>query len=550
MSTAPDMALVIAGHGSRDPEGVKQFEAFIEGLRQARPNQLIRHGYLEFARPTIDEAARACVAAGAKRIAVVPGVLLGATHAKNDMPVEVMMLQKEFPGNEFQYGAPLHLHPRVLDACRDRVLETEASSLSSIPRSATCLVIAGRGTTDPDANSDVAKLARILQEGMGFAHSAVCFSGTATPLMPEGLQAVAKTGVRRIIILPFFLFTGVLMKRIATACAETAAAFPKSEFLLCEPLGAHPALLDAFTDRAKEALEGSARSNCGLCKYRTAIVGYEAEAGTPQQAHHGHVRATPLTPDASNQGTFIPPPQAATPSASTAARSPKPAPWEPHPIEAESMEIIRNARDWSTFPPSHLPILQRLVHTTGNVACADSIYISPGAIEAGFRAIKDRCTLLCDVTMVSSGLRRTLVEALGLRAVSLVHDEETRLVAEVNGITRSAAGIRRGWMKFGDQSVVLIGDAPTALEETLRLIRAGEWRPRLVVGLPVGFVGTEASKDALRKCLHVPRITNQGTTGGSPWAAATMNALMIQLAKETAASTSQPNAPTEKALIH
>jgi precorrin-8X/cobalt-precorrin-8 methylmutase len=63
-------------------------------------------------------------------------------------------------------------------------------------------------------------------------------------------------------------------------------------------------------------------------------------------------------------------------------------------------------------------------------------------------------------------------------------------------------------------------------------------------------VGTEASKDALRKCLHVPRITNQGTTGGSPWAAATMNALMIQLAKETAASTSQPNAPTEKALIH
>lgn len=539
MSTAPDMALVIAGHGSRDPEGVKQFEAFIAGLQQARPNQLIRHGYLEFARPTIDEAARACVAAGAKRIAVVPGVLLGATHAKNDMPVEVMMLQKEFPGNEFQYGAPLHLHPRVLDACRDRVLEAEASSASSIPRSATCLVIAGRGTTDPDANSDVAKLARLLQEGMGFAQSAVCFSGTATPLMPEGLQTVAKSGSRRIIILPFFLFTGVLMKRIAAACAETAAAFPKSEFLLCEPIGAHPALLDAFTERAKEALEGSARSNCGLCKYRTAIVGYEAEAGTPQQAHHGHVRATPLTADATVKGAPAPASQAATPLHPTTTRLSKLAPWDPHPIEAESMEIIRNARDWSVFPPAHLPVLQRLVHTTGNLACADSIYISPGAIEAGFRAITDRCTILCDVTMVSSGLRRTLVEVLGLRTVCLVHDEETRLVAEVNGITRSAAGIRRGWMKFGDQSVVLIGDAPTALEETLRLIRAGEWRPRLVIGLPVGFVGTEASKESLRKCLHVPRITNQGTTGGSPWAAATMNALMIQLARETATATTQ-----------
>ena len=533
MNPSPEMALVIAGHGSRDPEGVKQFESFIDGLRKARPDQVIRHGYLEFARPTIDEAARACVASGAKRIAVVPGVLLGATHAKNDMPVEVMMLQKEFPACEFQYGAPLHLHPRVLDACRDRILETEASSASSIPRSATCLVIAGRGTTDPDANSDVAKLARILQEGMGFGQSSVCFSGTATPLMPEGLQTVAKSGVRRIIVLPFFLFTGVLMKRIAAACAETSAAFPKSEFLLCEPLGAHPALLDAFIDRAREALEGSARSNCGLCKYRTAIVGYEAEAGTPQQAHHGHVRATPLSADAKATAASVVSPSASPPVAASVPRTTKSAPWEPHPIEAESMEIIRNARDWSMFPPAHLPILQRLVHTTGNVACADSVYISPGAIEAGFRAITDRCTLLCDVTMVASGLRRTLVEALGLRAVSLVHDEETRLVAEVNGLTRSAAGIRRGWMKFGDQSVVLIGDAPTALEETLRLIRVGEWRPRLVIGLPVGFVGTEASKDALRKCLHVPRITNQGTTGGSPWAAATMNALMIQLGKDT-----------------
>ncbi len=533
MSTATDMALVIAGHGSRDPEGVKQFEAFIDGLRNARPDQLIRHGYLEFARPTIDEAARACVTAGAKRIAVVPGVLLGATHAKNDMPVEVMMLQKEFPQNEFQYGAPLHLHPRVLDACRDRVLQAEASSPSSVSRAETCLVIAGRGTTDPDANSDVSKLARILQEGMGFGQSSVCFSGTATPLMPEGLQAVAKSGVRRMIVLPFFLFTGVLMKRIAAACKETATAFPKSEFLLCEPLGAHPALLDAFIDRAREALEGSARSNCGLCKYRTAIVGYEAEAGTPQQAHHGHVRATPLSADTLLPNAATPVKQSNTLKGSVPARSQKPAPWEPHPIEAESMAIIRDARDWSIFPPAHLPILQRLVHTTGNVSCADSVYISPGAIEAGSRAITDRCTLLCDVTMVSSGLRRALVEALGLRAISLVHDEETRLVAEVNGITRSAAGIRRGWMKFGDQSIVVIGDAPTALEETLRLIRAGEWRPRLVIGLPVGFVGTEASKDALRKCLHVPRITNQGTTGGSPWAAATMNALMIQAARQT-----------------
>ena len=108
-----------------------------------------------------------------------------------------------------------------------------------------------------------------------------------------------------------------------------------------------------------------------------------------------------------------------------------------------------------------------------------------------------------------------------------MHDRETHMLSGNAGITRSAAGIRRAWEKWGNDIILAIGDAPTAIMEATRLIREAGWRPQLVIGLPVGFVGTRESKDELRRCLQVPRITNSGTRGGSPWAASVVNAIMI-----------------------
>ncbi|MHB8353558.1 MAG: precorrin-8X methylmutase, partial [Burkholderiales bacterium] len=108
-----------------------------------------------------------------------------------------------------------------------------------------------------------------------------------------------------------------------------------------------------------------------------------------------------------------------------------------------------------------------------------------------------------------------------------VHARETALLAEAQGITRSAAGIRLAWEKFGNNLIVAVGDAPTAIMETVRLVREHGWRPQLVIGLPVGFVGTRECKEELRRLIQVPRITNRGTQGGSPWAASIVNALMI-----------------------
>jgi precorrin-8X/cobalt-precorrin-8 methylmutase len=499
--------IVVAGHGSRDPDAVREFEALVELVRERAIGQTVTHGYLEFSSPTIDEAVRANLEMGAKEVAVVPGVLLAARHAKNDMPAEVLALARDYPAIDFHFGAPLGLHPKLLQLAQERVVAAEGTSTQTVRRSDTCLVLVGRGTTDPDANGDVAKMARMLEEGMGFGAAHVCYSGTAAPLIADGLKAAARMGYARLIVLPFFLFDGVLVKRIYAAADDIAEREPGIEVLKAGYFGVHPLVADVMIERAAEAVAGRAAMNCSLCKYRVQIVGFETQVGEPQRAHHVAVRGLLAKEETQPDGRM--------------------APYVPHPIEKESFEIIAAGRDWSTFPPSQLTILQRLVHTSGDFNAVDDIFFSPGAVEAGIRALLRCKRVVTDVTMVQTGLKRALLEQLGIDTWCGVHDRETHLMAEAQGITRSAAGIRRGFEKFGNDVVVSIGDAPTAIAEAVRLIREHGWRPQLVIGLPVGFVGTRETKELLRRTLQVPRITNSGTRGGSPWAASVVNGMMI-----------------------
>ncbi|AXA94621.1 precorrin-8X methylmutase [Massilia sp. YMA4] len=506
---AERLGIVVAGHGSRDPDAVREFEALVELIRARAPNDVVTHGYLEFASPTIADAAVANVEAGARQIALVPGVLLAARHAKNDMPAEMLALARDFPDVDFHFGAPMSLDPKLLQLAQERIVAAEAASPHTVRRDETCLVVVGRGTTDPDANGEVAKLARMLEEGMGFGAAYVCYSGTAQPLVADGLRRAALLGYRRMVVLPFFLFDGVLVKRIYAAADALAEREPGIEVLKAGYFGVHPLVADVMIERAREAVAGRAAMNCSLCKYRVQIVGFEQQVGEPQRAHHVAVRGLLASEP-------VAPPQ--PPVYNT---------YVPHPIEAESFRIIAAGRDWSTFPPEQLTVLQRIVHTSGDFHAVDDFYFSAGAIDSGIRALLRCRRVVTDVTMVQTGLKRALLEELGIDTWCGVHDRETHLMAEQYGITRSAAGIRRAWQKFGNDVVVAIGDAPTAIAEAARLIREHGWRPQLVIGLPVGFVGTRESKDELRRCLQVPRITNSGTRGGSPWAASVVNGLMI-----------------------
>ena len=224
-------AVMICGHGSRDPEAVAEFERAAAGLKALLPENDVEFGYLEFARPVIREGFAKLAARGAQRILALPGMLFAASHVKNDLPSEINNFSADFPQIEMRFGRELSIEPKLLKAAAERIEEGERRGTRDIPRSETLLLVIGRGTTDPDANSNISKLARMLWEGMGFGWAEVGYSGTAAPLTEPALRHSVKLGFKRIVVFPYFLFTGVLVKRIYAACDRVAADHPEIEIL-------------------------------------------------------------------------------------------------------------------------------------------------------------------------------------------------------------------------------------------------------------------------------------------------------------------------------
>jgi sirohydrochlorin cobaltochelatase len=285
-----DTAVMVCGHGSRDAEAIVEFERLAVGIRTRLPDRAVETGYLEFARPTIRDGLEALKAQGAKRILAVPGMLFAASHVKNDLPWEINSFAAANPAIELRFGRELAIEPKLLRAAADRIAVAERRATTTLARAETLLLVVGRGTHDPDANSNIAKLTRMLWEGMGFGWAEAAFSGVAHPLVEQALRRSLKLGFRRIIVFPYFLFTGVLVKRIHAAADRVAADHPEVEILKAPYLGDHPLVLDCFAERAGEIVDGEPAMNCQLCKYRTQVIGYEAEIAAPQAAHHHHVR--------------------------------------------------------------------------------------------------------------------------------------------------------------------------------------------------------------------------------------------------------------------
>jgi len=280
-----DTAVLLCGHGSRDPDAIGEFEVAAAALRRRLASADFATGYLEFARPTIQQGLAGLAARGARRILAVPGMLFAASHVKNDLPWEMNSFLAENPDVDVRLGRDLGIDPKLLQAAADRIAAAAPEG-----RSDSLLVVVGRGTNDPDANSNIAKIARMLWEGMRFGWAEAAFSGVAHPRVDAALDRATRLGFRRIVVFPYFLFTGVLVKRIYAQTDEAAARFPEIEFVKARYLGDHPQVIEAFAERVEEFAGGDPAMNCQLCKYRTQIVGYEQDAGAPQQGHHHHVR--------------------------------------------------------------------------------------------------------------------------------------------------------------------------------------------------------------------------------------------------------------------
>ncbi len=283
-------AILICGHGSRDDDAVTEFATLAGRMRARLPTTPVAYGFLEFARPVIRDGLEALKAAGATRILAQPAMLFAAGHVKNDLPWEINSFAAENPAISVEYGRDLAIDLKLIAAARDRIEAAEKARPSPIPRSETLLVVVGRGTHDPDANSNVSKVTRMLWEGMGFGWAETAYSGVTTPLTDAAWARAVRLGFRRIVVFPYFLFTGVLVKRIYEHTDAAAAAHPDIEFVKAGYLNDHPLVIDALAARIDEMTAGQNLMNCRLCKYREQIVGYEADVGAPQVGHHLHVR--------------------------------------------------------------------------------------------------------------------------------------------------------------------------------------------------------------------------------------------------------------------
>lgn len=198
---------------------------------------------------------------------------------------------------------------------------------------------------------------------------------------------------------------------------------------------------------------------------------------------------------------------------------------KPEAIEAESFRIIDSEVGPHLFDEQQWPVVRRIIHTTADFDFAETTHFSFRAVESALEALRDGAKILCDTNMVLSGVNKTRLKALGGEIVCHVADPEVAAQAKAEGVTRSIMALRKGVAE--GCNVFLIGNAPTALFELLRLAEHSEVDPALVVGVPVGFVGAVESKEALHHS-DLPHICCRGRKGGSAIAAAIMNALMIQ----------------------
>lgn len=274
-------ALLIVGHGTRSAAGVAEFAALVSRVQARAGGLAVGGGFIELSRPPLADAVAELVAAGERDFGVVPLVLVAAGHAKGDIPAAVARERRRHPGTSYRYGRPLGPHPTLLAllaANLDAVLPADR-------RASTTVLLVGRGSTDPDANAEVAKVARLLWEGRGIGAVEYAFVSLAEPGVAAALERCRRLGAQRIVVLPYFLLPGVLPDRVIEQARTYAHAHPDLDVRCGGLLGDSDALADLVLERYSEALAGDIRMSCDTCQYRVALPGFESRLHAPQHPH-------------------------------------------------------------------------------------------------------------------------------------------------------------------------------------------------------------------------------------------------------------------------
>lgn len=250
--------IMICGHGSRDKDAEREFGLVAKGLKERFPDLPVEYGFLEFSAPNIHMGLDSLVSQGVEEIYAVPGMLFAATHAKNDIPSVLTTYEEKHPGLRVTYGRELGLQDDMIEAFQARIYESLGVDPENPPENLydTLLVVVGRGTSDTSANAEAAKLTRIVNENMGFGWADTVYSGVTYPSVGVGLEKLMKLGFKRIVVAPYFLFTGRLIKRIQGYVDKVAQENPGIDFIQTPYLNDHPRVIDAFQNRVEEIMQG------------------------------------------------------------------------------------------------------------------------------------------------------------------------------------------------------------------------------------------------------------------------------------------------------
>ncbi|MBP0017150.1 MAG: sirohydrochlorin chelatase [Cyanobacteria bacterium SBLK] len=279
--------LLAIGHGTRNEAGRQTFIDFAKAYEAIDPSRPVIPCFLELTTPSIQDGVDYCIERGYSELSAVPILLFAARHNKFDVTNELDRARSRHPQLKFHYGRHFGIAPEILDLWKERLQMCDRLEKNprQLERSQTVLLFVGRGSSDPDANGDVFKMARMLWEGSGYKTVETCFIGITHPRLEEGFDRARLYNPQRIIVLPYFLFTGVLMEKIFQISAQQQERYPDIEVVCLPEMGIQPHLLQLLRERELETQLGQVQMNCEMCKFRLAALD-GAENGHHHHHHH------------------------------------------------------------------------------------------------------------------------------------------------------------------------------------------------------------------------------------------------------------------------
>lgn len=246
-------AILYVAHGTRLRAGVEEAVQFIEEQIAQTDVPIQTYSFIDLAKPSIEDGIQTCIEQGASKIAIVPILLLAAAHVKEDIPHTITNAMNQYPFVEFTYGKPFGVNNYLIDTILERINEVGSLHGSS------AILIVGRGSSDPSILKDFAAITALLRKRTKLQHIDVCYLAAQRPNLTEGIAKQVKNDATNIFVVPYLLFTGLLMRHLEEVIR--VIDLPHKRFSLCEPLGRTEAITTLLQKRIDEAIHSEVINN-------------------------------------------------------------------------------------------------------------------------------------------------------------------------------------------------------------------------------------------------------------------------------------------------